>query len=787
MHAYNNYIDLKEERIYNYDIILILDDSSKIEDDNIDKLNFIESLTKVFFKILKYTPNASDIIDIIYKLRVRDLSTYSNFLQNNNKLYKNQKYELIDDSCLITVCFDELDKDWIIRNSNIFSQIYIISYKKYEVDLENVHIIYSKNSKSKFVFDVTFLSNDLKVYFNKLFYLNNGQNIALLNNKTFDFNIELVSSYIKNLKILRENFVYCKTLVNIKDNLYEIHQNNYFYIRNKFLNFSSSTSVKGLKKAIKSPLILIINIFNKVYLNESGNMINALFPDNIYEINPPYLIEKYLAESSKFIHNKTEKEIYDFFEKNFKITEFKNEKQKKMIIRSDNQLSPYDFQFYDNSIIVFLENEIKSDIILLCYIYNLCKEYQKKMFLKWDDRYKNEDIIEDYFYILGDCNDKLEFYDVKYYDNKNNDDLIISSNDIVSIVSTKNINIDNRFYGPIKSTLSNIKWSSQIMKFLKYLTNDCKIDLNKIVCVDIHTKFYHLINKIIEYNDKHIILMKKNTVDNLELKYTEVPLKDDNIIHSVIQLILLNHSYGLINEGQKDKFHKIIYDDDEVFNVNRLLSSNEYLLVDNFNGTITRKYMGISKKQIYNQGNIMNGILFILTNDNYNSNIIDSLSDISFIDEIFIITDKSSFISKNYKVKVFKSALAKNIIINNIIKKSKFDKILISDFPVNTLFFNFYELNGKEFFVNRSRNLCFFDIKQAFQLNGFNEHTNEYIYDFSERLEQRNYKKFIIDSQFDKSEKKYLKLEKELKSWGKEFNQTILNIRKQNGIYVLFK
>ena len=164
----------------------------------------------------------------------------------------------------------------------------------------------------------------------------------------------------------------------------------------------------------------------------------------------------------------------------------------------------------------------------------------------------------------------------------------------------------------------------------------------------------------------------------------------------------------------------------------------------------------------------------------------DTLSDISYISEIFLISDfKSKIVSKNYKIKIFKSNYIASVTLNNLIKISKYDKIIVSDFEINSFFFKLNNLDGNNFFINKSRTFCYFDIIQFLQLNGFHQDSIEYIYNFGLRLEENGFNKIIIHNEFDKSEKKFLKVDKDLKIWNKECEQLKVNIRKSKEAYYL--
>ena len=131
MQGYNNYIDLKKNRIYDYEISILFGDRGSIEENNQDKINFITDVSKLFWRVNKYIPSSQNIVDIINKLNVRDLRAYDSYIQQNKDKYINHEIQQIDDNCLVTICIEDIDKDWLLRNSNIFKKIYIISYKKY--------------------------------------------------------------------------------------------------------------------------------------------------------------------------------------------------------------------------------------------------------------------------------------------------------------------------------------------------------------------------------------------------------------------------------------------------------------------------------------------------------------------------------------------------------------------------------------------------------------------------------------------------------------------------------
>ena len=786
MQGYNNYIDLNKNRIYNYEISLLFGDRGSIEENNQDKINFITDVSKLFWRVNKYIPSSQNIIDVINKLNVRDLRAYDSYIQSNKSKFVNHEIQQIDDNCLVTICIDEIDKDWLLRNSNIFKKIYIISYKKYEVNLKNVEVIYSKNDVSNSVIDILLFSIDIKSYFKKIFFLDNSQNIGILNGKDIELSTDIIHNYIKNLKVLKSNYLFCKNFISINSSFYEIKKNNYFLANGNFFNFVSSSEVNtSTKSTIKTPLVLINNICNSTFINESYLFISSIYKDNIYKLEGNNIFQKYVAENRKTLKKKSEEEIIEFFKNKYKVDKFEIDKSKSMTIKQDNIFSPYDYQFYDNSIIVDLKFDIETDLLLLCYIYSLSIEFNKKMFVIYDEKYNDNVILEDYFYKMSDCDDNIKTYKVNGYTNTH-EELIILSNDVVSYVSVNNLNFDNRFFEKIKDIFLKLKWSVQINTFLRYIIKDCGIDLNKIVTVDIDEKYYHILENIIDYNQKNIILFNKpeKNIDNF--KYSIIPLKKDNNLHATIKLILLYNSVCFINDNDiMKKNYKIMFYKSNIFDVKKLLYSSECLAINNFDGTIDKIFKGIQNKHICK--NSRNGISFILTNDkNINNKLIDKLADISYVDEIFIISSPNSKISyKSYKVKKFKSKYTTCVTLNNLVKYTQYDKIIISDFVVNTYFFKLHSLNGNNFFVNKSRTFCYFDIIQFKQLNGFHQDSLEFIYNFGLRLEENEFNKMLINSEFDKSNKQFLRVDKNLKIWNKESEQLKVNIKRHQGVYFL--
>lgn len=786
MQGYNNYIDLKRNRIYDYEISILFGDRGSLEKNNEDKINFITELSKQFWRVNKYIPSAQDLVDIINKLKVRDLRAYESFIFQNKENYKNREIKLIDDNCLVTICIEDIDKDWLLRNSNIFKKIYIISYKKYDINLKNVEVIYSKNNISNYIIDILLFSIDIKFYYNKVFFLNNSQNIGILNAQNIELGTEIISNYIKNIKVTKSNYLFCKNLISVGSSFYEIKKESYFYTIGNYFNFNSSSDVNfSSKSIITSPLVIINNICNSTYINESYLMVTAIYPDEIYKLEGKNIFQKYVAENKNTLKNKTEDEIINFFNSKYKVNKFDIDKSSNMIIKQDNYFSAYDYQFFDNSIIVDLKFDIESDLLLLCYIYSLSKDYNKKMFVIYDEKYKDDIILEDYFYKISDCKDNINKYKINNYTSIY-EELIILSNDVVSYVSTNNLNIDNRFYERIKDVFLKLKWSKQINTFLKYIINDCGISLNNIVTIDVNDKYYHILENVINYNKKNIILFSKPSSDIPDFKYSIIPLRKDHNLHCAIKLILLYNSLCFINDYQILKnSYKIMFYKSNIYNIMNLLYTNECLNINNFDGTIDKVFKGNNMKHICKRSD--NGIVFILTTDlNINNQIIDKLCDISYISELFIITNlNKNVLYKSYKVKKFKTKYTMSVTLNNIIKFSKYDKIIISNFSVNNFFFKLHELNGNNFYVNKSRTFCYFDIRQFFQLNGFHQDSHEFIYNFGKRLEEHKYDKLLINSEYDSSDKKYIKIDKDLKIWNKECEQLKVNISKHNGVYYL--
>lgn len=787
MHAYNNFIDLDKKNIYNYDIDIIFDDSLEYINDLLNKIEILSLITKLFYKNIKYIPSSEDIINIINIFKIRDLKIYNNYIKDNENKYINTQYKLLDDNCLVSVCFDKLDEDWIVRNSKIFSKIYIISYKKYSINLDKVDIIYSENNPKDYLLDILFFSNDIKIYYNKIFYLSNCQNIGLLNGKTIDFNESIIREYIRNIHI-KYNYKYNKTFFSFGNKFYDINTENYFFCRNRYFNFINSNIINvNRSKFIISPLILVNNSFtNKIYADECSKILSLYYPDNIFEIKNPFLIEKYVAEynNNNLLIQKTTKNIIDFLEENYSISEFIIDNKKKMITRNDNLFSPYDYQFYDNSIIVELKNKsnINTDILLLCYIYQICHNYKKKLYIKWNHDTKYSEIFDDYFYFISDCNDNLKKYNPRLY-NDSNDTLLISSNDTVSVISCNKLIVDNSFYNDINNMLNRIHWSNTILEFFNYLINTIKIDITKCICINIDDEDVNLLNKVVKYNYFNTIILNKVKTNH---KYTQIPLNNTNIIHKILKLILLSRSKAYIDTEIiiNNNYNIIKYN--KYFNLNNLLESGKLFTINDTTNDIFIKESDNIINQVYQKKNIQNGTILILTSDELHNKILEKIGDIKYIDEVYIITSRTKNLYYNYKFKYFSSKYNNSITINNILRKCKYDKILISNFIVNHKFFIYNELDGSNYFINKSMNLCYFDLKQFLQLHGFNENSNEFLYDFSKRLTQIKYNKIYIKKKFDFSKKEYLNLYKNLKSWGKESTQIHAKIKKKGvATYIL--
>ena len=788
MHAYNNFIDLNDKKIYDYDINIIFDNTLDYITDLINKTKLITSITSLFYKSIKYIPSSKDLINIIDTFKIRDLNTYNNYIKENENKYKNTKYELIGDNCLISVCFNKLDEEWIIRNSEIFSKIYIISYKNYSINSNKVQIIYSENDPKDYLLDILFFSNDIKVYYNKIFYLSNCQNIGLLNGETIDFNASIIKEYIKNISP-KNNYKYNKTIYSFGNKIYDINIENYFFCRNKYYNFVNSNIINVYRpKFIISPLILVNSSFtNKIYADECSKICSLYYPDNIFEIKEPFLIEKYVSEynNNDLLTLKTVEDIICFLENNYCINEFIMNK-KRMITRNDNLFSPYDYQFYDNSIIIELKNKnnIENDILLLCYVYQICHDQKKKLYIKWNHDIKYFDIFDNYFYFISDCNDDLKKYKPILY-NKSDDTLIISSNDNVSIVSCEKLIVDDRYYNNIKKILNKIHWSKTIIEFLNHLNKTIKIDINNSICIDITEEDIYLLKKVVRCDNFKIIIFNKIKSN---IKYTQIPLNNMNTIHKIIKLLLLSKCKAYIDTENIINNSYDIIKNDKYFNLNKLLIESKYLSInDNIDDIIVKDFVN-SIQKVYTKDNIENGTLLILTCDELNNKFLEQIGDIKYIDEIYIITSRTDNLYNNHKFKYISSKYNKGVIINNILRKCKYDKILISDFLINNKFFLYNELDGTNFFINKSRNLCYIDLKQFLQLNGFNENENEneIIYDFSERLIQLKYKKIYIKKMFDLSKKEDFNLIKDFKLWGKEKIQLCGQIKKRlRNIYIL--
>ena len=783
METYNKFIDIKKKTIYNYDITIIFDNIQDFIDNQLNKIDIITSITNIFFKSIKYSPSSEEIINIINKFKVRDLETYKNYLLKNEQNFKNKKFNLINDSCLVTVCFNEIDKEWISRNSKIFSDVYIISYKKYNINLENVHIIYSENNPANFLLDIIFFSNDIKVFYNKIFYLNYSQKIGLINGMNIDYDIGLVRSYIKGINV-KNNYKYCKSIINIKNEIVEIDQESYFFCRNKFINFINSNICNTNKsKYIISALVINSDFFkNKTYANECSNIYSIIYPDNIFKIRKPFIFEKYIAEynNSDSLLKKSSEELEGFIEDNFKYQKFYFNINKKMTVRNDNLFSSYDYQFYDNSIILDMKSSshIENNILLIAYLYYICNVQKRKFFIKWNLDISYQDIFSNYFYLFNDSSDEISKYKTRLYDNST-DNLIISSNDNISVVCLDKFLVDNSSYRYIKENIIKFQWSDNIKNFFNYFNKNIKINLSESICIDVELEDIYLLDKYLNYSSSNTIAFYK--IKSELIKYTQIPLNLELDIHKIIKLIILSKSIGYIY-GKKDNisyfYDMILFKKN--FLLDNLLNVNNCLTYDKIKKNIILKEIEYSIKQIYFKDNIKNGNLLILTSDKINNKLLEEIGDIKYINEVYIITDNNNDDKfYNYKFKYIITKLSKSIVLNNIIKRSTYDKIIVSDFFLTKKFFLYNELNGSNFFTNKSRNFCYFTLGQFLQINGFNENSNEYIYDFVKRLNSINYEKKNIKGSFDLSNKEFFSFNETKKFWGKENMQVDAYFKKK--------
>ena len=120
-----------------------------------------------------------------------------------------------------------------------------------------------------------------------LIYFNNCQKLGILNGQTIDINTDILKTYIKRLDILKHNYKYNKTLIQLYNKTYEIDEDNYFFCRNRYINFTASNNINGI-----------------IFSNGSVEFTRSIFNTNTPQY-PQLVLENKLASDSwdKYIDN----------------------------------------------------------------------------------------------------------------------------------------------------------------------------------------------------------------------------------------------------------------------------------------------------------------------------------------------------------------------------------------------------------------------------------------------------------------------------------------------------
>jgi hypothetical protein len=706
-----------------------------IDDDKDLTINFITSFIKECYKYKIYQ-SSLDIYNLLNDNLIKNLSNIKNYIHKNKNILKQNKLpNNNDDICLVTYIYDDYDTGWFEYISNIFDNIFVINYTNNIYYLKNCKLLKSTNFDTVDI-DTLLLCNDLKYHFNKIVILEDYKQFNIITNNTLSNDINYIREY---LSFDIKNNILVNQLININHETFTFNKPFYiFKSNNNHVIFNNSIQISKISKTYSGALIISNNIFeNKI---SQKNIYQKFKKNTNFKIDQINTIEEYifsyyennlldvkikLGEVIPFLKDKYNIEIYNPISYNF-LRKYSN------LIKYNN----FDYQFFNESIIINFSNNLDNDFILLMYFTQLANRFKKKLFIKWNHKIKLNEIIIDDFYYVNECNDNIKNYQIKKFEDFDSNLLLHE----ITYINTKKINVFSLENKKFLKNIFKVSWNNILHDEIIKIDNIFKNE--NILLLDLDKNNTELISKVIHFD----------TNDLFELN------KCDYIQNNKYKDILL--LYVLINTNH------IIYDkltDYYKFLVNDLTDFNKLLQ----NSHILYKEDDIIKFKKIDYGMSFDNLLITNLNDNYYLNY---LNDSKFISKAFIIADDSSW--NTYKFTFISNNTTLGKCLNTLINKSKEKFIIISlmkNIDINFFYYNI--LQKHQFYYDE--NILYFS-RELFKItNGFNEDINiKYLfYDFCTRANMYNY-----------HNKYQLNMDYELLSfWGKEHIMTgIMNKIKKN-------
>ena len=689
MYLNNNIINFLESQIYKLNI----------KDDKDLILNFINSFIRECSKN-KINQSSQDIFDLLNNNILKNVSSIKNYIISNiDKLRNKELPKSSKDICLLTYIYDDFNAAWFQYVSSIFENIFVINYSDNSFYIKNCKILKSKNNYIDL--DTLLLCNDLKYYFNKIVVLEEYQKIGIIINDKISYNTDFIKEYLSY--DIKYN-IQVKQIISINSKIYNLNKPIYIYKSNiNYLIFNNTNQISKTSKIYSGALIIYNNIFEKkqsqknIYFkfknNEPKNLNNIEDYVYNYYLNDIIDIKIKFNEAFKFLNSKYNLEIYNPILYNFK-------KKYSNIIKYNH----YDYQFFNESLIINFSNNIENDFIFLIYFINLSKYLKKKIFVKWIHNLKLNEIFNDEFYEIDECKDNIKKYKVRKFENFDSNLLVHD----ITYVNTKNLNVFSIEHISFLEDILNISWNKNLLKHINKINN--LYENKNIFLVSLNENNSKLISKVLEIESEN--LLKLNEYDDLK----------NNIYYDILLLYILFKSKYIIYDKFKNYYKFLV---NEIIDFNNLLY-NSYRLYTEDNKILFKK--------------INYGISFdnLLITSNCDNEYLDFINDFKFIQKANIISNIQNW--ESYKLSFISTILSLGICLNTIIDKSKEKYIIISlnkKIDINFFYNNFIE-NNKFYYDNE---ILYISRILFEKLNGFNEQIDYKLifYDFCKRAQMFNY------------------------------------------------
>lgn len=693
MYLNNKVINFSKSEISNY----------RIEDDKDLVINFIISFVKECNKHKIYQ-SSLDIYNLLKSNIIKNLSNIKNYInKNKSSLQKNKLPINQENICLVTYIYDDFNTSWFEYITSIFDNIFVINYSNESYHIKNCKILKSTNY-SNIDIDTLLLCNDLKYHFNKLIILEEYQKIGLIIDNSISYNVDYIKEYL-NYEI--KNNILIKKLININHETYIF--NEHFYLFKSNINhviFKNTNQISKIFKTYSGALIICNNILN-----------NNIYQKNIYAKYskiPNYKLET-INTLEEYIYNYYQNDIIKLKIKCGDLLKFMKEKYDIEIykpisynfIRKHSNLinfNHYDYQFFNESIIIKFCSNLENDFLLLLYFIYLANRYKKKIFIKWNHDFKLNEIMNDDMYLINECRDNIKNYEIKKFESFDSNILLHN----ITYINTNKINsfsIENKNF--IKLIL-NITWHHNLINEINKI-NELYNNEN-IFLIDLNDNNTKLIPKVIKINSND--LFQINNYDDIK----------SNKFYEILYIYILVKTKHIIYDNYKEYYKFLVSD---LTDFNKLLYNSHLLYKENDEILFKKIDYGISFDNL------------IITNINDNI-YLNYINDSKFISKANIIANDSSW--DTYKFQFITNITSLGKCLNTLIDKSKEKYIIISlKKKLSTHFFYYNILQDNQYYYD---NDTLYISKHLFEkINGFNENlvNKDIFFDFCVRCKMFNY------------------------------------------------